>query len=137
VHDHQSRIAFFLLLSAITNITLNLLLIPLLGANGAALARVASVFLLFVLSYVTVYRQVMAVTLAPLLARSTLATIVMVAVLWPIRQWPVGLLVGVGALVYGIAVLGVGAISRDELRLLLRAWRRKELSTDVKPHNQV
>jgi hypothetical protein len=61
----------------------------------------------------------------------------MVAVLWPIRAWPVGLVVGVGVLVYVIAILGVGAISRDELRLLLRAWRRKDLSTGIKPGNHV
>jgi O-antigen/teichoic acid export membrane protein len=120
VHDRQNRIFLFLISSATVNILLNLALVPLWGAMGAAVARVCSALLLFGLTHAYVNRLLTRVNVWPLLFRPTLATLVMILVLWPIRAW-LWLAIGAGLFIYPAALKLVGGISAGEISLLYRA----------------
>lgn len=121
VHNYQTQISLFLLYSAILNVSLNLILIPMWGANGAALARVASAFSLFALSYAYIQRDITHVRLAIILRKPVLAAAIMSVVLWPIRDQPLFIVIAAGAFLYLLSLIALGEIKRGEYTALWRS----------------
>jgi len=121
VHNHQARISLFLLISATLNIGLNLLLIPIWGANGAAVARVASALSLFALGYFYIQWHIIQVRLLRILWKPLLATAIMSIILWPIREYPLFLVILAGIVIYGFSLIALKEIKREELMLYQRS----------------
>jgi O-antigen/teichoic acid export membrane protein len=120
VHDRQNQIFLFLMSSATANILLNLALVPAWGAVGAAVVRVCSALLLFLLTHVYVNRFLTRVNIWPVLVRPMLAALVMILILWPIRAW-LWPAIGAGLVIYAAALKLVGGISVKEINLLYQA----------------
>ncbi|MBP7688060.1 MAG: polysaccharide biosynthesis C-terminal domain-containing protein, partial [Thermoflexales bacterium] len=85
VKDRQRILVSFLAVSALANITLNLLLIPTWGASGAAVARTCSSMLFFFLNQGYITRKVIQLhdlrrILSPLLSSSIMAIVSLVTV---------------------------------------------------------
>jgi len=118
VHDHQNLLVLFLSVSAVVNIVMNLLLIPSLGARGAAIARVCSVGILFTLNYIYVSRRLISVRLGWILTKPIVAALAMVLMLLPIRAWPLPCVIGIGGLGYMIVLKLLKAIPSDNLALI-------------------
>jgi O-antigen/teichoic acid export membrane protein len=114
---YASRVA----LGALFNISLNLVLIPAMGVTGAAISTVtAEVFLLSALAR-RVRRRLGPVPIEwARIARAAGAVAVMSAVVLAVRSAGVWTAVALGAAVYGVTALATGAITRDELRALVR-----------------
>ena len=104
------------ILAAASSVALNLILIPRLGGEGAALARAASEFLLAGVLFVRI-RRVAAVELGRVLTLPLLGAASMFLCYWISGQWMVGTVLALAA--YLAAVLFASEQTRLELRALL------------------
>lgn len=124
--DRQLTFTWAALVSMFVNIGLNLALIPPFGYLGAAWATVLTEVALFGMGWYLTARHLTTVPLLSLSWRILLASLVMGAALYPLRDIHGPMLAGavaVAALVYGLALLLVGAADAEEMRLLRRAVR--------------
>ena len=114
INNYQRQASVMFGIAMAINVSLNLLLIPRLGINGAAVARTASNFTLFLTFQLFAHRRIMSLCLAPMLVRPLVATAVMAAVVWPLRD---ALLPGivVGAAVYAVTAFALGVFPRRDL----------------------
>src|SRR5262249_39845912 len=99
-------------------------LIPPFGYLGASWATVLTEVAIVAMGWYLTARHLTAVPLLALSWRIILASLIMGAALYPLRDVH-GLMIAVavvaGALVCGLALLLVGAAGREEVRLLRRA----------------
>jgi O-antigen/teichoic acid export membrane protein len=108
--------------AAVLNVSLNLWLIPAYGFLGAGVATIITETVL-----TTTYSTLLLRLIGPFcrfsdLLRPALACLPMAAVLLLVRDSaPLAVSVLAGALVYAVAALGTGAVTRTELRLKARA----------------
>lgn len=127
VKDHQGMNTLFLFFSAIVNIGLNLALDPRLGAQGAAIARLCSFSLNFLLTYLFVKYLLLPSNLLQLLSRPFLATLGMSGIVWILRGQFVLLTIFIGVISYCGFLWLVGGITKEDLDMLKTAFmRRKE-----------
>jgi O-antigen/teichoic acid export membrane protein len=123
VYDRQSLIARFLAFTVVQNIVINLLLVPRWGAIGAAIARLASSFTLFILIAWAVREFVPRIQWGHYLWRPLLSTLLMGLVMWQIADWGIWWQTPIGGLVYAAALLLLGTLStseKDAVRLFVR-----------------
>lgn len=115
VYNRQQPAGWMTGISMITNLLLNLWLIPRLGIIGAAIARTTATAVLFLqlYGYAQLYLQVESIL--SLLARPLLATLIMALAVWPIRHLPLIWPIITGIIVYGAAAYFLKAIP-DEAR---------------------
>jgi len=123
--------------SMLVNLVGNLILIPTIGYKGPPLATAIASTVNVAMLYVTLRRRGHFVPDARLLRRAprlALAALAMGVVLylfqgrlmpyvhagWLARIVTMGVLVGAGAAVYGVAAIALGAFSRDDLQLMFR-----------------
>ncbi len=124
VADRQDVVARFLAATLVANLTLNVLLIPRLGATGSAVARVMSTSLLFAMSYTFVRRCLLPLDRPRYLHRPILASVAMAAVLLASPFWPLVARIGLGAMVYLGGLLILGTFRREDWALVRQAIRR-------------
>ncbi|HKC20620.1 MAG TPA: flippase, partial [Candidatus Dormibacteraeota bacterium] len=125
--DRQLSFTWAAAWSLVANVVLNLTLIPLFGYQGASWATVATELVLGVAGWILTARYVGRVPVAGLSWRVVLAGLVMAAAIFPLRDLHgIEILVPIvaGAIVYGVAVLLLRALSGDEI-----AWARRALAT--------
>lgn len=124
LHKNTRAIAIGLILSAGVHLILNLILIPLVGIRGGALASLAGYGLdLGLISWLAWQQSQFALPIRPALV-FVLAAILMSPVVWWLSQSgglvSIGLAVGAGVLIYGMATLRLKGISVREIRILLK-----------------
>jgi O-antigen/teichoic acid export membrane protein len=119
-------------ISLVVNIILNTILIPYYTFNGAAISAVASSVVLVCLGLPWVYK------IAPFNvwmlvkkgAQVAAAAAIMAFVLYFLQErYHLLVLIGLGILVYGVAIFLVNGITREELGKLTGAFRRKKKPT--------
>jgi O-antigen/teichoic acid export membrane protein len=103
VDNRQHAAAGLTGISMATNITANLILIPILGIVGAAIARVLASAAFFFSIHRYVQANILRQSLLPLLPRPLLATALMVAAMWPVRELTLPVPIAVGIAVYTLA----------------------------------
>ncbi len=108
-------------LSALLNVALNLILIPLYGLVGASLAIVVSEFVLAVLGYITITKRVVPLNFARKLLRPLIATLMMALVVWLLRFTSAPIEIGAGALVYFGLLFAFGEIQPKQLMSVFRS----------------
>jgi O-antigen/teichoic acid export membrane protein len=116
--NRQRWITLSFFVAAAANLALNLWAIPRYGFLGAAVATVISEWILLMPFWYAVRRHVAAVPLLGLTWRPILAAMIMgLAVYWArdVGPW---LAIPLGAVVYGVALLALGTVSREELKAL-------------------
>lgn len=119
VDNRQKQASWLRGLAMIVSVSLNLLLIPRLGFNGAAIARLLGTAVFFVFVYVYVQRRLLKDNILPDAIRPLIATIVMTAVIWPLRDTFILIPAVVGMVVYGILILLMGVVTAED-RVYLR-----------------
>ena len=122
--DRQSSFTWAAGWSLVANVVLNLLLIPTYGFLGASWATVATEVVLFIAGLTLTARHIGKVPVVRLSWRALIAGLVMGTIVFPMRDFggfaiAVPIVVGVG--VYAVAALLIRAVTRDEIRLALRA----------------
>jgi len=97
------------------NLAFNLVAIPAWGIEGAAAVAVASEVLLVAGGYLLVRRDLGLVPRFALLWRALVAAAVMGVVLALVPEWPVAVLIALGALLYAAALWALGGIDPRRL----------------------
>jgi O-antigen/teichoic acid export membrane protein len=124
--DRQRQWAVAGVAAAVLNPLLNLVLIPICqsrfgnGAIGAAAATTATEGLLMAAGIYLLPRAVFDLPTVLRIGRCLAAAIAMVAVVLPLRALPLPVPVAAGAATYLAAALLLGAISREEIREVVR-----------------
>jgi len=108
-------------LSALLNIVLNLILIPLYGLVGASLAIVISEFALAALGYIAIAQRVVPLDFTRKLLRPTIATLAMALVVWLLRFTNPPIEIGAGALVYLGLLFALGEIRPQQVVNVFRS----------------
>jgi peptidoglycan biosynthesis protein MviN/MurJ (putative lipid II flippase) len=131
---HLERIgARVAILSTVVCVVCNVIFIPLWAEVGTALASLVSTVVSFVLVRKTV-TDALATELMGFrrLSRVLASCLLMAAAVYPLRTMPVILPIGVGAIVYGLALILFGVISRDEVNTAInRVLRRRTIRENV------
>ena len=125
--DRQSSFTWAAAWSLVANLALNLTLIPLFGYQGASWATVATELVLAIAGWILVARHVGRIAVPALSWRILLAGLLMGAAVYPLSRFSgleVLIPIAVGVVVYGVAVLLLRAVTRDEI-----AWARRALLT--------
>lgn len=119
IDDKEKLAARAILVSSGLNVALNWLLVPRFGLIAAAAMTVVTELVLAG-QYVWLQRDMLGRTRWGLmLGRPLLAALIMGAALLALRaQLPLVASVAVGAAVYGISLIALGALGRDELRFI-------------------
>lgn len=127
IDGQERRVARAVIASTGCNIALNLLVVPRFGFLGAAVITVVTELIL-VGQYLWLLRAPLRqLDWKSVLARPTLAVMLMGAVIWPIHL-PLLARVGLGAVIYLLLLPALGVLGRDELSFVRGLRRRAELS---------
>jgi len=124
--DRQSSFTWAAGWSLVVNLALNLTLIPLFGYQGASWATVATELALGVGGWFFVARHLGRIPVPALSWRILVAGLIMGAAVYPLSHFDgveVLIPIAAGAIVYGVAVLLLRAVSKDEI-----LWARRALS---------
>lgn len=103
IDNRQQAAAWLTGISMTINIVANLILIPRLGIVGAAFARVLASAAFFLSIHLYVNGNILRSSFRPLLPRPVVATAVMVAAMWPLRDLPLPVPIAAGMAVYALA----------------------------------
>jgi len=111
----------------ITSVVMNLLLIPPLGAVGASITVVITNGLLVLLGLISAKK------IAPHLWRwlkqfgqTILASLIMGVIVWLLRPYcNVFVVIIIGALVYGLALLLTGSLTKADVQSVIQSFRRR------------
>ena len=128
VYNRQSLIARFLAITVLQNVIINLLLVPNLGAVGAAIARLASSFTLYILITWAVREFIPKLQIWHYIWRPSLASLLMGLVIWQIADWGIWWQTPIGGLLYTALLLLLGALSTSEKEAVRLFVRQKVLS---------
>ncbi|HKC82813.1 MAG TPA: polysaccharide biosynthesis C-terminal domain-containing protein, partial [bacterium] len=112
--------------SLVVNVALNLALIPLFGYKGASWATVATELALGVVGWILTARHVGRLPVFALSWRVVVAGLVMGIAIYPLQTLhgvELAIPIVAGAVVYGVAVLLLRAVTFDEI-----AWARRALA---------
>ena len=124
--DRQSSFSWAAGWSVVVNVVLNLALIPLYGYQGASWATVLTELTLGAVAWTLTARHVGRVAVLSLSWRIILAGLIMGAAIYPLSTvsgFEVAIPIAAGAVVYGVAVLLLRALTGDEI-----AWARRALA---------
>jgi O-antigen/teichoic acid export membrane protein len=135
--DRQARNTMAMGITMVSNILLNVFLIPRFGAVGAAAAAVVGNAVLFVSAFVFA-RKLAPMGYGRLLSaavRITLAVTMMYGIVVTLRPLvPLLVTIGAGAVAYVVALFVFRALTKEELRALLSMVRRKQgMPSDITP----
>ena len=114
VNGKQTPASWLRGLGTAASVGLNLLLIPRLGINGAAIARVLATALFFFAIYVYVQRHFLRVPLLPMVVRPAIATAVMSVVVWYLRDSFLLIPIIAGIVVYGVLIILMGGVTEED-----------------------
>jgi O-antigen/teichoic acid export membrane protein len=107
-------------LCAVINISLNFILIPIISYNGAAIATVATVIVLFIASFYFVSKHIYVLPMHKLFMRPAISSLVMGAFVYYFVELHIFLLVPLAAVVYLIAVIALKTFTKEDIDILKR-----------------
>jgi O-antigen/teichoic acid export membrane protein len=126
IRGQERRAARAIVISTGMNVTLNLLLVPLFGFVGAAIMTVITEAML-VGQYLWLLRsELRQFEWSDILLRPIVAALLMGGTVLALRFVPLLLNIAIGAVVYGVLLLLLGVVGRDELRFVRSLRRRAE-----------
>ena len=122
--DRQKLIALTTGLCAITNVTLNFLLIPILSYNGAAIATVSTNAVLFIGSFYFVSKHLQVLPVHKIVIKPVIGSILMGAFVYYFVDANILLLVPLAAVVYLAALLALKTFTKEDWGLVKKIMRR-------------
>jgi O-antigen/teichoic acid export membrane protein len=116
--DQQRFLTRAFLIGVVFNITANLLVIPAYSYKGAAVVTILSELVLLVPFYYAVRKHLGPLPWLSLFWQPTLASAVMVGMMWLLRDIPWPLLIPVGGAVYLVVLALLGGFRQPDMHLL-------------------
>jgi len=118
-----------LLISMMSNVALNLLLIPKFSFLGAAVATLASICIFLGLQYSFVSKNLFNLNFLQIAGKPAISAALMAIVILLLRQINLFLLIFISALAYVLFLLPLKTFSRTDIQLFRRLWEKdKELT---------
>lgn len=109
-------------LAAVTNIVLNVILVPRMGINGAAIAALSSEALILVGAYLATSKLLIHVPFGRFVIRPALCAAAMILLMIAAGSLPILLRIFLGAAAFATLAVATSVIQTRELRILLRGW---------------
>ncbi len=125
VDNKQKQAGWLRGLTMVLSVSLNLLLIPRLGINGAAFARLFSTAIFFALVYVYVQRRLLSDNILPEAIRPLIATVVMGVVIWQLRNMFILIPIAAGMVIYLFLILIMGVVTAEDRGYLRQIIKHK------------
>ena len=113
------------LIAVVVSFTLHLALVPLLGVVGSTVATILCFMILNQLQYRFIRQKLFALDFRDISWKPFLACAVMIPVTFYMRDHNLFLNVAVSALFYGVSIIAIGALTRDEIGTLLNIIRKR------------
>jgi len=110
---------------AIANVVLNLILIPVLSYNGAAIATVATNAVLFVACYYFVSKHLQAIPIHKMLLKPIISGIIMGTFLCCFNDINLFLLISLAAILYFAALIALKTFSEEDWNMIKKVLGRK------------
>jgi O-antigen/teichoic acid export membrane protein len=114
VYGRQTPASWLRGAATVASVGLNLFLIPRLGINGAAVARVLATAIFFFLIYGYVQRYLFRDALLPLVVRPAIAALAMSGVVWYLQDSFLLIPIAAGIVVYGVVLILLGGVSEED-----------------------
>jgi O-antigen/teichoic acid export membrane protein len=111
------------LIGAAFNVVANLILIPRYSFLGAALTTVLSEIVLFLPFYYSVRKHITKLPFVQIFVRPLIASVIMGAVIWLLREQSLLIIVPVAVLVYAALILALGTLTKEDREILIRLRR--------------
>jgi O-antigen/teichoic acid export membrane protein len=111
-------------INTLANVILNLIAIPRFGVIGASLVTVVTDFVGALQFHFFLKRKMDLPDITGILIRAVAASTIMGLIIWKLPNWNLFLLIGLGALIYGIALVVSGVITRDEWSMIRHGLAR-------------
>jgi O-antigen/teichoic acid export membrane protein len=111
-------------LCAITNVTLNFFLIPILSYNGAAIATVATNVVLFGVSFYFVSKHLQVLSVHKISAKPAIGSLIMAVFVYHFVEVNIFLLVPSAAVVYLVTLLSLKTFSKEDWDIAKKIVRR-------------
>jgi len=122
--NRQRFLTFAFLIGASFNLLTNLAVIPYWGINGAAVVTIISEIILLIPFLYVVMKELGRIPLLQLAWRPTLAALVMGAVLFPLRQLNLLIIIILGAVIYLAVLVALRTFDEQDMAIM-RALRAR------------
>ncbi len=126
--DRQSTITWAFLVTAIFNLAVNLLTVPIWGINAAAVVTVLSELVLYLPFHLVLKRELRAAPFLAVAWRPLLAALGGSAAMLLLRAWP-GVAIATGVVVYASSLWLLATFDAEDRRLLARLRGKTVLET--------
>jgi O-antigen/teichoic acid export membrane protein len=124
--DLQIRNLHAALVALVTNFGLNLLLIPRLGAVGAAVATISTQVVYFLVMYYFIRLNTGGFRLRTYLPQLVVVTAVMAALVYPVREMSLAVSVPIGIIIFTAGSWLLGLMKIQDFRQLIDLVKKKE-----------
>ncbi len=122
---HEKKITVMAAIALVFNLSLNLILIPRLEQNGAALVTSLTELLLFCLSVAFVSRHLLPLGSLRVGLKAIVASLVMAVAIYVLREFNIFVILAVAMPVYVVVATLLGTIPREDIQALYMAVRYK------------
>jgi len=122
--DKQKLNTYSMGLCAIVNVALNLILIPILSYNGAAIATVATNVVLFIASFFFVSKHLQVLQLHKIVIKPAISGLTMGAFMYYFTDVNIFLLVPLAAGVYLVSLIVLRTFSKEDMEVVKKAIKR-------------
>jgi O-antigen/teichoic acid export membrane protein len=121
--DKEKQSAKAYALAAFLNLGINVVAIPIWGYLGAAIATVVTEVAVFFLFYATLHSEFPLTDLKNILFKPFVAGLIMGVVIYLLPyNWPIGVLIFIGAVVYGVVLFALKPFNPTELEIIQGLW---------------
>ncbi len=120
--DKEKKAAKVYVSAALLNLVTNLIAIPIWGYIGAAASTVLTEAVALILFYRVLHSEFPLTGLKNTLLKPFVAGLIMGGVILVLPNWPLGLIILVGALVYPVVLLALKPFNQDEAKIINGLW---------------
>jgi len=120
--DKEKKAAKVYLLAALMNLGSNMIAIPMWGYIGAAVSTVITEAIALVLFYRVLHSEFPLTDVKNILIKPVVAGLIMAAAILPLLNWPLIIVIGVGAIVYPLALFALKPFNQAELEIINGVW---------------
>ena len=128
--DMQKLIMWSVAFCAAVNIVLNILLIPVMSYNGAAIATVTTVAILALFLFYFVSKHLQTIPVHKVVVKPIVATVVMGVFVYYFMNFNVIIVVLLAAVVYMVMLLALKTFSKEEIEMIKSIISSKKTSVD-------
>jgi O-antigen/teichoic acid export membrane protein len=116
--NRQNIFAFSMGICAVFNVTLNLILIPIMSYIGASIATIATDVIAFLLLFYYVSKYCYKLPLMNIIIKAAIAGVIMGIIIYYIQSFNVLMVVLVACAIYFLALVALGGISKEDIMLI-------------------